>query len=52
MMEEIVQPLSDPIEIKDVLQHFQSRRLHNRNNEQPRRIISESEFYLFACIKI
>ncbi|KAA0720729.1 hypothetical protein E1301_Tti011518 [Triplophysa tibetana] len=41
MMEEIVQPLSDPIEIKDVLQHFQSRKIPNRNNEQPRRIICE-----------
>uniref|UniRef100_A0A9J7X526 C2H2-type domain-containing protein n=1 Tax=Cyprinus carpio carpio TaxID=630221 RepID=A0A9J7X526_CYPCA len=28
MMEEIVQPLSDPAEIKDVLQHFKTKRLH------------------------
>ncbi|XP_055045872.2 uncharacterized protein [Misgurnus anguillicaudatus] len=41
MMEEIVQPLSDPAEIKDVLQHFKTRRLHNRHNEQPQRVISE-----------
>ncbi|XP_018937900.2 uncharacterized protein si:dkey-14d8.1 isoform X1 [Cyprinus carpio] len=41
MMEEIVQPLSDPAEIKDVLQHFKTKRLHARNNEQSQRVISE-----------
>lgn len=41
MMEEIVQPLSDPAEIKDVLQHFKTRRLHNRNNEQTQRVLNE-----------
>uniref|UniRef100_A0A673FR37 Zinc finger protein 502-like n=1 Tax=Sinocyclocheilus rhinocerous TaxID=307959 RepID=A0A673FR37_9TELE len=45
MMEEIVQPLSDPAEIKDVLQHFKTKRLHTRNNEQSQRVISESELY-------
>lgn len=57
MMEEIVQPLSDPAEIKDVLQHFKTKRLHARNNEQSQRVISESELsvatvsYLFACVE-
>ncbi|XP_073803054.1 uncharacterized protein si:dkey-14d8.1 isoform X3 [Danio rerio] len=41
MMEEIVQPLSDPAEIKDVLQHFKSKRLHTINNEDSPRVISE-----------
>lgn len=49
MMEEIVQPLSDPVEIKDVLQHFKTKRLHARNNEQSQRVISESEFYWCFC---
>uniref|UniRef100_A0A8C1UCJ8 C2H2-type domain-containing protein n=1 Tax=Cyprinus carpio TaxID=7962 RepID=A0A8C1UCJ8_CYPCA len=54
MMEEIVQPLSDPVEIKDVLQHFKTKRLHTGNNEQSQRVISESDiflrfFFLLVC---
>uniref|UniRef100_A0A8C1ETD7 Si:dkey-14d8.1 n=1 Tax=Cyprinus carpio carpio TaxID=630221 RepID=A0A8C1ETD7_CYPCA len=49
MMEEIVQPLSDPVEIKDVLQHFKTKRLHTGNNEQSQRVISESELYSIAA---
>ncbi|TRY58913.1 hypothetical protein DNTS_003120 [Danionella cerebrum] len=41
MMEEIVQPLSDPVEIKDVLQHFKNRRLHESNNDSSQRVIGE-----------
>ncbi|XP_051976519.1 zinc finger protein 502-like [Xyrauchen texanus] len=41
MMEEIVQPLSDPVEIKDVLEHFKIRQLLARNIEPAQRVISE-----------
>ncbi|KAF4079531.1 hypothetical protein AMELA_G00179150 [Ameiurus melas] len=30
-MEDIVQPLSDPVELRDVLQHFKTKRHKNRN---------------------
>lgn len=49
MMEEIVQPLSDPVEIKDVLQHFKTRRLHAKNNEHSPGVITESELYCCYC---
>jgi len=49
MMEEIVQPLSDPVEIKDVLQHFKTRRLHAKNNEQSPGVITESKLYFCYC---
>lgn len=32
-MEDIVQPLSDPVELRDVLQHFKTKRHKNRNGK-------------------
>lgn len=32
-MEDIVQPLSDPVELRDVLQHFKTKRHTNRNGK-------------------
>lgn len=32
-MEDIVQPLSDPVELRDVLQHFKTKRHKNRTGK-------------------
>uniref|UniRef100_A0A8B9GQX3 C2H2-type domain-containing protein n=1 Tax=Astyanax mexicanus TaxID=7994 RepID=A0A8B9GQX3_ASTMX len=46
-MEDIVQPLSDPAELRDVLQHFTTKRQSNVNGK-PKKVCEVQQIYLTA----